>query len=183
VISGLLTGIWILLVIVLLLAGVLLNLMGFAGNWLMLLTMTGHRLISDPASRWGVNWETLFWILLIAALAEGIEFLSGIKGAGSTGASRRSMILSMIGSLIGASFGFGVGNAVVPVVGGIVGVILLGAAGAFAGALLGETWKGREFSIGLEAGRGAFRGRLIGTISKAFLGTLILVISLAALLF
>ena len=179
--SGILITLWILLVILMLCAGMFLNLLGIAGNWVMLGVMVCHRFLIDPTTRLGIQWGTIGWIILIACVAEAIEFFSGLKGAGQAGASRRALVLSVVGSMIGAGMGLGVGNAVVPILGGIVGVILLGAVGAFAGAVLGETWKGRDPSATWEVGRGAFLGRLIGTVSKAGLGTAILVISLSSL--
>jgi hypothetical protein len=51
-----------------------------------------------------------------------------------------------------------------------------GAAGAFFGAYLGEAWKGRPHDARVAAGRGAFTGRIWGTVGKLAVGAIMLVI-------
>lgn len=172
---------WVLLLVILLLGGAFLNLLGLAGNWVMLGSMVAHRFIADPESVWAVHWSSLVLLLFLALLGEALEFVAGLMGAGKAGSSKRGLILAFAGSIFGASIGFGLGNAVVPVLGGIVGVFLLGAGGALLGAVLGETWKGRSLEESMEVGRGAFVGRLIGTLSKSFVGAAMLLVSLGAL--
>lgn len=181
--SSILLVLWIILLVVLLATGLLLNLLGLAGNWLMLGSMILHAFLVEHPLRLDVSWWGIALLLVLALLGEGLEFLAGVMGAGKAGGSRRALILSFVGSLLGAGFGFGAGNAVVPLAGGIVGVLLMGSAGALAGAVLGETWKGRSFHESMEVGRGAFVGRLIGTLSKSFIGTAMLIVSLGLLIF
>jgi uncharacterized protein len=54
--------------------------------------------------------------------------------------------------------------------------LLGGAAGAFFGAYLGEAWKGRAHEHRVAAGRGAFSGRIWGTVGKLAVGAAMLVI-------
>ena len=51
-----------------------------------------------------------------------------------------------------------------------------GAAGAFFGAYLGEAWKGRPHDERIAAGRGAFTGRIWGTVGKLAVGAVMLAI-------
>jgi len=182
VLQGGLIVIWVACLLFLLAGGLFLNLLGLAGNWVMLGSMGVHRWAVGGEGRLGVGWSTLMALLLLVALGEALEFFAGVLGAGKAGGSRRAVVLSMIGGLVGASLGFGAGNAVAPVVGGMVGVLLLSAGGALAGAVLGETWKGRSLEESLEVGRGAFVGRLLGTLSKTLVGAAMFVIALGALM-
>ena len=51
-----------------------------------------------------------------------------------------------------------------------------GAAGAFFGAYMGETWKGRPEADRVAVGRGAFAGRIWGTVAKLAVGAVMLAI-------
>ena len=51
-----------------------------------------------------------------------------------------------------------------------------GAAGAFAGAYLGEMWKGRTEDERIAAGQGAFVGKIWGTLGKLACGAVIVAI-------
>jgi hypothetical protein len=54
--------------------------------------------------------------------------------------------------------------------------VIGGALGAFAGAYLGEAWTGRSEEERRAAGRGAFSGRLWGTVGKLAIGAIMLAI-------
>jgi uncharacterized protein YqgC (DUF456 family) len=65
----------------------------------------------------------------------------------------------------------------------IVGSILGAAAGAFAGALTFEQLAGRDFEAATASGRGAFVGRLVGTLSKLVIaGLMWIVVAFASFL-
>ena len=49
------------------------------------------------------------------------------------------------------------------------------------GAAIGEKWHGSKLDKSLKVGGAAFVGRLFGTLGKAAMGSVILVISLASL--
>ncbi|MGA0334483.1 MAG: DUF456 domain-containing protein, partial [Kiritimatiellia bacterium] len=99
------------------------------------------------------------------------------------GGSRRAMLLSVAGGMLGSIFGFGMGNAVVPVLGGILGIVLIGGVGSLLGAMLGESWKGSARDKTLEVGKGAFWGKILGTLAKSLIGTLMLLFALGGLIF
>ena len=58
---------------------------------------------------------------------------------------------------------------------------LLGLAGNW--LMLGELWKGSDAERRFQVGRSAFWGRVLGTLAKTMVGTLMLLISLGGLLF
>ena len=77
----------------------------------------------------------------------------------------------MVGSIGGVMVG-----APVPVLGSFVMALLGGAGGAFAGAYLGEMWKGRDEPERIAAGQGAFVGKIWGTLGKLACGAVIVAI-------
>jgi uncharacterized protein YqgC (DUF456 family) len=140
-----------------------------------------HLLVTDAESRIGYGFGIPLTLLILALLGELLEFLAGLLGAGKAGGSRRAMVLSMLGGIVGSLFGFSIGNVFFPVIGGIVGIFVVAGLGALAGAMLGETWKGRGFEESMRVGRGAFTGRILGTLGKTLVGSLMLMIALLAL--
>jgi uncharacterized protein YqgC (DUF456 family) len=111
----------------------------------------------------------------LAIVGEVVEFAAGAAGAAKRGASRRSVLLAIIGALVGSIGGVIVGVPI-PLIGSLIGAILGGALGAFAGAYIGEAWKGRDEDQRVAAGRGAFAGRIWGTVAKLAIGAIMLVI-------
>jgi uncharacterized protein YqgC (DUF456 family) len=87
----------------------------------------------------------------------------------------------MFGSLAGGVIGAFVGLPI-PLVGSVIAILLFASVGALAGAMLGEWWKGRDWDKRWQVGRAAFWGRLLGTVGKLYLGSVIVVVVLAALL-
>jgi uncharacterized protein YqgC (DUF456 family) len=129
-------------------------------------------LFPEAAGR-GITWTTVAVLAGVAVLGEIIEFGAGAAGAAKQGASRRSVALSILGAAVGSITGLAIG-APVPVIGSFVMAVLGGAAGAFGGAYLGETWKGRTDEERVAAGKGAFVGRLWGTVGKLAAGAIML---------
>ena len=99
----------------------------------------------------GMTWTTVAVLVCLAVVGEIIEFGAGAAGAAKQGASRRAIALSMLGAMLGSIFGLATG-APIPVLGSFVMAVLGGAAGAFAGAYLGEAWKGRPGAERVAAG-------------------------------
>jgi len=69
----------------------------------------------------------------------------------------------------------------IPLVGSLAAALLFGGAGALAGAFLGESWKGRDFDTSMEVGKAAFVGRLLGTLAKMIISSVMVVVTLVAL--
>jgi hypothetical protein len=106
-----------------------------------------------------IQWSTIGWLTLMAAIAEGLEFLAAGAGAAGTRPSRRVTIGALggafAGGIVGAPFFFGIGA-------------LLGAlAGAFAGAALAVRSEGGSVEDSVTTGLAAMRGRLLGFVVKA----------------
>jgi uncharacterized protein YqgC (DUF456 family) len=108
-------------------------------------------------------------------IGELVEFGAGAAGAAKQGASRRGVALSILGAIVGSVVGLAIG-APIPVLGSFIMALVGGAAGAFAGAYLGEAWKGRPEDQRVAAGRGAFVGRIWGTVGKLAVGAIMLAI-------
>lgn len=145
------------------------------GNWLIVAAaMLFAWLLPEDADR-GVTWTTVVLLAVLALAGEVIEFGAGAAGAAKTGASRRAVVLSLVGAALGSIAGLAIG-APIPILGSFVMAVVGGAAGAFVGAYLGETWKGRDEAERIAAGRGAFAGRLWGTAGKLAVGIVMLVV-------
>jgi uncharacterized protein YqgC (DUF456 family) len=125
----------------------------------------------------GISWSMVIILAVLAVLGEVIEFAAGAAGAAKQGASRRAVALSMVGAIVGSVAGLIAGAPIpIPLIGPLVTAILGGAAGAFGGAYLGEAWKGRDELARTAAGRGAFFGRIWGTVGKFAVGAVMLVV-------
>ncbi len=126
----------------------------------------------------GIGWITVVVLLVLAALGEVVELLTGAAGAARQGGSRRSIALSVVGALVGSIGGAILGLPIpIPIVGSALGALFGAAMGAFGGAVLGEQWKGRSFEQGVEIGKAAFLGRLFGTVGKLAVGVVMIVIA------
>ena len=151
------------------------------GNWLIVLAAAVDAAFADPESRLTVSWYTVAALLALAIVGEIAETAAGAAGVTRVGGSRRGAVLAIAGSMVGSIVGLFVGIPV-PVIGSLVAAVLFGAAGAFAGAMLGERWKGRTFDNSLDVGRAAFVGRIWGTVAKIAVSTIMVVVTLGALL-
>jgi uncharacterized protein len=149
------------------------NLLSLPGNWALLgLTALFAWLVPHDGSR-GITWNTVWILLVLATVGEIIEFVAGAAGAAKRGASRRSIWLSLLGALAG-SIGGAIVGLPIALVGSPVAALLGGAIGAFVGAYLGETWAERPQGHSFEVAKGAFFGRLWGTVGKFAVGAVML---------
>jgi len=171
---------WAFLLAVVLFAAWVLTLLGMPGNWLMVAAVVVYVLLMPAASPVAVGWGVVVGLIVLAGLGELMEFLAGAAGASRAGASRRGVLLALVGSLVGAVVGLFVGLPI-PIVGSLVGAVLFAGLGAFAGAVLGEQWKGRDLDESLRVGNAAFWGRLLGTVAKTAVGAAMVAVTLVAL--
>lgn len=152
---------------------VVLVLLQLPGSWLMLLA-------TALAAWWG-DWQvigpwTLAGLGAMALAGEGVELLAGTAGAAKAGGSKRGALLAIIGAIVGAI----VGVAVPPIV---IGSILGACVGAALGSIAGDRWAGRSWRQATDAGKGAAKGRLLGTIGKvAIAAAMWLVVTLAVMI-
>lgn len=169
------------LLTVLALAGWLLNVLGMPGNWI-LVALGGACYWFRPESYMThMALLTLASMIAVAGLGELLEFVASALGAKRQGATTRGTALAILGSVVGAIAGLFFGTAIpIPIVGNVIGSLLLGAAGAFAGAIAGERWAGKDWDTSLQIGSAAFWGRLLGTIGKVVCGTVVCAVFMAA---
>lgn len=146
------------------------------GNWVIVgLTFLFAWLVDGPQGQ-GIGWTTVLLLIMLAAAGEIAEFVAGAAGAARQGASRRAVALALAGAVVGSIAGVVVGLPV-PIVGPLVAAVLGGALGAFGGAYVGEHWKGRAHAHRVAAGKGAFFGRLWGTVAKLAVGLVMFLIA------
>ena len=158
------------------------NILGLPGNWVIVASAIGCAWWAPETRFWNVSWYLAAGILAVAVIGEALEFAASAVGASRLGGSKRGVLLSIIGSITGAIVGLFFGSAI-PVVGNVIASLLLGASGAFAGAMLGERWAGKDWNASIEIGGAAFWGRLLGTVGKAVCGTAACGLLLAGLWF
>jgi uncharacterized protein YqgC (DUF456 family) len=153
----------------------ILNLVALPGNWIVLGGAALFAWLLPADAGRGVSWKAVAVLLGLALLGEVIEFAAGAAGAAKQGASRRAIALSMVGAIVGSVAGIAIGAPGL-IIGSFIMALLGGAGGAFAGAYLGEAWKGRTELQRTEAGRGAFFGRIWGTVGKLAVGAVMLAV-------
>ncbi|MBI4600965.1 MAG: DUF456 domain-containing protein [Planctomycetes bacterium] len=155
--------------------GVLLVAMSLPGTWLIVLATASVAWLRWESGMLG--WVPLVAVLGLAVLGEVLELVAGALGARKAGASVRGALGAMAGGIAGGILG----TIFIPVL--VVGSVLGAALGAFGGAVLGERLAGRGLEESLESGKGAFAGRILGTVSKlAVASAMWIVVALASFL-
>lgn len=145
---------------------------GLPGTWLMIgsaILLQWGRQVSyfSPA--------TLIGVVTLAAVAELLEFATGVVGAAAAGGTRRGAAGALVGGLLGGLVGtFAIP---VPLIGSLIGACL----GAAGGTILLEVRAGMPTQASLRAGLGAGIGRLVGTVIKLTIGAIVwLILTVAA---
>ncbi|HZZ43517.1 MAG TPA: DUF456 domain-containing protein [Tepidisphaeraceae bacterium] len=146
-------------------AGLLVNILGMPGLWLIV--------IGALAYGWGTGFVHFgLWGMVtlvgLAVVAEIVEFIAGSAGAKAAGGSKRGMMGAVAGGLVGGI----VGTGFLPVVGTIVGAI----AGSFLGAAVVEMAIGKPADHSFRVGVGAAKGRFWGIVSKTGIGLVMTVV-------
>ncbi|REJ67012.1 MAG: DUF456 domain-containing protein [Planctomycetota bacterium] len=162
-----------------------LNLVSLPGNWLAAGVTSGYWLLEVGEGRTAIAGGVVVLVILLAALAELVEFLAGALGATKAGGSKLAAVLALLGSIAGALTGAAVGSVLlpIPIVGTVVGALLLGALGSLMGAILGETALGRSSDESWNVGKAAFFGRLLGTLAKSMIGAVAVAVVAVAVCF
>lgn len=155
-------GMALLLLVVACVAGLAMILLGLPGTWLMI----GAALTFDwvvPGETFGV-W-TMGGTLVLALIAEVLEFTVAKRYTERTGGSGRAGWGALLGGLGGAFAG-----VPVPVIGSVLGAF----AGAFVGAFVMEWTVRRDDPAGLvRVATGALVGRAVATAAKLGAGVAI----------
>ena len=170
------------LVVTMMLAGLLLGVVGLPGNWLIVAVVGLYAYLAPTEWAAAIGWKTVGATVVLALLGEGVEFFAGAAGTAKAGGSRRATLLALVGSLVGGIAGIFVGLPI-PLVGSLVAAIVFAGVGAMAGAMMGEGWAGKGLDDSWATGKGAFLGRVLGTVGKIFLGTLIVFTVVLAMIF
>lgn len=152
------------------LAGLVLDLVGLFGNWVILGTV---------ATAWALSGFTHFGILslilmtLLAAAGEVLETLLAGYGAKKFGGSKGSMVAALVGAIGGAILG----TPMLPIIGTLVGACV----GAFAAAAFYEyVQHEKSVDASLKTGFGAAVGKIGGLFAKLICGFAILFIAYVA---
>ena len=157
-----------------------LNVIGIPGNWITVGVAILYAALLSSDSRVALGWPAVGALVALAILGEIVEFVAGAAGAKKAGGSKRGAVLALIGALAGGILGIFVGIPI-PVIGPIVSAILFSAAGALGGAMLGESWKGRTWEESWGVGKAAFWGRILGTLGKIVVGSIMVAVVLVSL--
>ena len=148
----------------------------------MLIAAAAYAWLGPEEGVMAIGWPTVLAIGLLCGLGELVEFVAGMWGAHRAGGSRRAAVFSLIGSLIGAIAG-GVLGLPLAVIGSPLGAILGGALGALLGAGIAEYSLGESEEKQWKVGQAAFWGRLLGTGFKSLIATIIVILTMVALIF
>jgi hypothetical protein len=110
----------------------------------------------------------LGWLLVLALVAEALEFVAAASGAPGARPSRRVQLSAIAGSIIG-------GILAAPILFG-VGALFGALAGAFAGAAVAVGSEGGSLSDATAHGFAALRGRLLGFVLKASIAVVMVIL-------
>jgi len=157
-----------------------LNVFGIPGNWITVGVAVLYAAFLTTDSRVALGWPVVGALVALAIVGEIVEFVAGAAGAKKAGGSKRGAVLALVGALAGGILGVFIGIPI-PVVGPIISAILFSAAGALGGAMLGESWKGRTWEESWGVGKAAFWGRILGTLGKIVVGSIMVAVVLISL--
>ncbi len=156
------------LFVVAVMAGIVLNLVGLFGNWVILAA-----LVALWACTGLVHFGALALIALagLAVLGEVLEMLASSYGASKFGGGKGAMAAALVGCIAGAI----VGTPWFPIVGTLIGACL----GAFAGAAGYEVLiTQKDARTAAWTGLGAALGKIGGLLAKFAMGVIMLVVAL-----
>lgn len=141
-------------------AGLILNLVGLFGNWIILGALS---ILWAATGMTHFGWMGLGLIAGLAVLGEVLETLFAGYGAKKFGGSKGSIVAALVGCLAGSVLG----TPLMPIVGTLIGAC----AGAFAAAALYEyLQQEKEVHAALWTGVGAALGKVGGLFAKLFCG-------------
>jgi hypothetical protein len=161
-------------------AGWLAQLVGLPGNWLIVLAAAFYCWWLPEDAATAIGWNAVITLVLLAVVGEIVEVAAGALGVAKVGGSRRGALLAILGSVVGSLVGMLIGLPI-PLIGSLVAAVVFGGLGALVGAVIGEGWKGRDFDSSLEIGKAAFIGRLLGTLAKLIVSSIMVAVTLAAI--
>src|SRR5687768_6127148 len=157
----------LILLAVVLFAALLLIPLGLPGIWLIVGAVALYNPITGTEA---VGTATIVGILILATIAEVIEFTLAARYTKQYGGSRRAGWGAILGGIVGAIVG-----VPVPVIGSVIGAF----AGSFVGALIAELTR-RQATTGsaTRVATGALIGRVVATALKLALAVAIVAVLL-----
>jgi uncharacterized protein len=141
--------------------------LGVPGTWI----MVGVLAIGALAGRVGAL--VLIAAIVLAGIAELVEFVASARVNRRYGGSR--------GAFWGAAFG-GILGVIIGVPVPVIGSVIAGFIGAFLGAAAVTFHEVKDYDRAWQVGRGALVGRVVSAAVKTGIGIVILVLGAAALL-
>jgi uncharacterized protein YqgC (DUF456 family) len=135
--------------------------LGLPGLWVMVLAAVAYPYLAGEGT---IGTFTLVGIMVLAAVAEALEFLLAGRYARKYGGSRRAGWGAILGGIVGAFVG-----VPVPIVGPVIGAL----AGSFAGALIFELTRGTDTGAATRVATGALIGRVAAIALKVGIGVAI----------
>ncbi len=163
---------WYILLILLMLAGLFINILGLPGLWLLVSAVAGYAWLTGFDVY--VGWASLSTLVGLGVAAEIVEFVAGGAGAKSAGGSKRAMMGAIVGALIGGIF---LSILPIPIISTIFGACL----GAFLGATAAElSVRGGRLTHAARVGTAAAKGRFWGIVYKSAVGCIMFVVGVIA---
>jgi uncharacterized protein len=148
--------------------GLLLVPLGLPGIWL----IVGAAAVYNPLTKSeAIGTWTIVGVLVLATIAEVIEFTLAARYTRQYGGSKRAGWGAILGGMIGAIVG-----VPVPVIGSVIGAFV----GSFVGALLAEWSRGTRTRAATRVATGALLGRVAATAAKIGIGFVMAVWVIAA---
>lgn len=112
-----------------------------------------------------IGWGSVTAVSVLAVLAWGLDYASGLLGARKAGASRQAIVGAALGTVAGIFMG-------------LVGVLFM----PFVGAAIGEYLARRESERAVKVGLATWLGIMAGLAAKVVLAFIMIGIFVAALL-
>ena len=153
---------------VVLFAALLLIPLGLPGIWLIVGAVALYNPLTGTEA---VGTATIVGILVLATIAEVIEFTLAARYTREYGGSRRAGWGAILGGIAGAIIG-----VPVPVIGSVIGAFV----GSFVGALVAEWSRGTKTGVATRVATGALIGRVMATASKVAIGMVMAIWTLAS---
>ena len=141
--------------------------LGLPGLWVMV------GVLAIGAVYQAVGLPVLALVVLVATLAEVLEFIFVKRFNARYGGSRKAFWGAIVGGIIGVVVG-----VPVPVIGSIIGAFV----GSFVGASMVTLAETRNLSAARRAGWGVTLGRAVAAVVKVFAGLVIVVVGSLALI-
>lgn len=139
-----------------LMGGLILVPLGFPGTWVIVLCAFFYSIFTDFQAGRSDFWP-LFFVILMAVVAELLEFGIGILASKRTKVSNGAIVASIIGGLFGTMIGLPIF-----IIGSFLGLLL----GTFLGAFVYEIVQVKDFRRALRVATASFFSRITAMFVK-----------------